>query len=91
MTFFPPEVGLPANEQEKLIGPLIKQVSDRLPAEKRKAYLLTPKTMLTIQGLIETILEADGITREMIQEQQNQIKLLQQLMTTPEEKRIEID
>ena len=84
LTYFPSELGLPANEQEKLIGPLIKQAMDRLPVEKRKSYLLTPKTMLTMQGLIETILEADGITREMIQEQQRQIKLLQQLMTSPE-------
>jgi len=45
--------------------------------------------MLTMQGLIETILEADGITREMIQEQQRQIKLLQQLMTTPVDGRAE--
>jgi hypothetical protein len=90
LTYFPSELGLPANEQEKLIGPLIKQAMDRLPAEKRKSYLLTPKTMLTMQGLIETILEGDGITREMIQEQQRQIKLLQQLMTSPVEKRAEL-
>jgi hypothetical protein len=90
LTYFPSELGLPATEQEKLIGPLIKQTMDRLPAEKRKSYLLTPKTMLTMQGLIETVLEADGITREMIQEQQRQIKLLQQLMTIPAENRDEI-
>ncbi|MBN2678282.1 MAG: CpXC domain-containing protein [Anaerolineaceae bacterium] len=90
LTYFPPELGVPANEQEKLIGPLIKQTTDRLPPEKRKSYLLTPKTMLTMQGLIETILESDGITREMIEEQQNQIKLLQQLMNTPEEQRKEL-
>jgi hypothetical protein len=90
LTYFPSELGLPLNEQEKLIGPLIKQATDRLQAEKRKSYLLTPKTMLTMQGLIETILEADGITREMIQEQQRQIKLLQQLMTTPVEERAKV-
>jgi hypothetical protein len=90
LTYFPSELGLPANEQEKLIGPLIKQTMDRLPAEKRKSYLLTPKTMLTMQGLIENVLEADGITREMIQEQQSQIKLLQQLMTVPVEDRAQL-
>ncbi|MBP8163915.1 MAG: hypothetical protein KAX86_00635, partial [Anaerolineales bacterium] len=42
LTYFPPELGLPLNEQEKLIGPLIKQVMDRLPPEKRKGYLLKP-------------------------------------------------
>src|SRR5512137_1878728 len=39
-TYFPAELGMPVNEQEKLIGPLISQVTNRLPAEKRKAYLL---------------------------------------------------
>jgi DNA-directed RNA polymerase subunit RPC12/RpoP len=42
LTFFPAELGLPVNEQETMIGPLIKQVVDRLPAEKRKGYLFKP-------------------------------------------------
>ena len=35
LTFFPAELNMPVNEQEKLIGPLINQVTNRLPAEKR--------------------------------------------------------
>ena len=31
LTFFPPELMLPVNEQEKIIGPFIKQATDRLP------------------------------------------------------------
>jgi hypothetical protein len=42
LTFFPPELGLPLNEQERLIGPLITQVTHKLPNEKRKAYLFRP-------------------------------------------------
>ncbi|HRJ75756.1 MAG TPA: CpXC domain-containing protein, partial [Anaerolineales bacterium] len=36
LTFFPSELMLPVNEQEKIIGPLIKKVTDNLPPEKRK-------------------------------------------------------
>jgi len=36
LTFFPGELGLPLNEQEKQIGPLINQVVNALPVEKRK-------------------------------------------------------
>jgi CpXC protein len=79
ITFVPPEVGLPRNEQEKLIGSLINQVVSSLPQEKRKAYLLQPKQALTMQGLIETILQADGITHEMIQAQQVRLKLIERL------------
>lgn len=91
LTYFPPELGLPVNEQERLIGPLINQVVNRLPLEKRKAYLLRPQTMLTFQTLLDRVLEADGITREMIERQQQQLNLLRRLLSSPQaEARAEI-
>lgn len=90
LTFFPSEMGLPLNEQEKLLGPLITQVVNRLPLEKRKAYIFRPQSMLTYQTLIEKILEADGITKEMIQAQQARLNLLQRLLTTNESSLAEI-
>jgi len=90
LTFFPPELGLPVNEQEKLIGPLINQAVNKLPLEKRKAYILRPQTMFTMQVMIEKILESDGITREMIQNQEKKIALIRELMTSPEPDRLAI-
>ena len=80
LTFFPPELGLPLNEQEKVIGPLIKQVTDRLPPEKRKAYLLKPTPNLTYESMIQTILSKDGITPEMLKEQQDRVSLIERLL-----------
>ena len=80
LTFFPPELAMPLNEQEKLIGPLIKQVMDRLPPEKRKAYLLKPSANLTYESMIETILGKDGITPEMIKAQQERVNLIDRLL-----------
>ncbi len=85
ITFVPPEVGLPRNEQEKLIGSLINQVVSGLPQEKRKAYLLQPKQALTMQGLVESILQADGITHEMIQAQQVRLKLVERLVNASDD------
>ncbi len=82
LTYFPPELGVSANEQERLIGPLINQVINRLPPEKRMAYLLNPQPMFTFDSLIQRILEADGITREMLQAQQDRLNLLQRLLST---------
>jgi hypothetical protein len=79
LSYFPAELNLPVNEQEKLIGPLITQVTNSLPQEKRKAYLFSPRTMLTLQSMIETVLEADGITKEMLAAQQKKLSLIQQL------------
>lgn len=80
LTFFPPDLRTPVNEQERVLGPMIKKAMDDLPPEKRKSYLFRPQTMLTQQRLFETILGADGITPEMIKAQQEKLNLLQQLL-----------
>ena len=80
LTYFPPELSVPLNEQERIIGPLIKQVMDRLPPEKRKAYLLKPTPNLTYESMIQTILEKDGITPEMLKEQQDRVALIERLL-----------
>jgi len=90
LTYFPPELGLPINEQERIIGPLITRVTNSLPQEKRKAYLLQPQSMLTMQTMIERILAADGITKEMIQAQQDRMNLLQRLVNASDETIAEI-
>ncbi len=90
LTFFPSEMGVPVNEQEKLIGPLINRVVNGLPNEKKKAYLLQPKTMLTYQTMVETILQGDGITKEMLDEQQKKLSLLQRLASATPESRLQI-
>jgi hypothetical protein len=81
LTFFPGELGMPINEQEKLLGSLITQVTNHLSPEKRKAYLLRPQSFLTYQSLIERILGADGITPEMIQAQQKRVSLVERLIS----------
>jgi hypothetical protein len=80
LTFFPPELNMQLNEQERLIGPMIKQVTDRLPPEKRKAYLLKPVANLTYESMIQTILGKDGITPEMLKEQQDRVQVIERLL-----------
>ena len=69
-----------------MIGPLIKQVVDRLPPEKRKGYLFNPTANLTYESMIETILNKDGISSEMIKAQQERVMLIEKLiqMTSPD-------
>ncbi|NPA92918.1 MAG: hypothetical protein GXO56_04490 [Chloroflexi bacterium] len=81
LTYFPPTLGQSRDEQERALGNLLNQIINRLPQEKRKAYLLQPQTMLTLQGLIERILEADGITKEMLKAQEDRLRLIQRLLS----------
>ena len=90
LTFFPPELNVAVNQQEQMIGPLIKKVMESLPMEQRKAYLFKPETMLTRQRLAERILEEDGITPEMLKAQQDRLSLLQRLASVSPESRPEL-
>ena len=82
LTYFPSELGVSINEQEKMVGPLIKRVVNDLPMEKRKAYLFQAQSMLTYQTMMEKILEADGVTKEMLDAQQKKLQLIQRLLST---------
>ena len=84
LTYMPAEVGMNKDEQEKVIGRLINQIVDRLPQEERKAYLLQPKAVLTLQGMVNQILEADGVTQEDIEAQQEKLRLFEQMIRSPE-------
>ncbi|MDY6845990.1 MAG: CpXC domain-containing protein, partial [Chloroflexota bacterium] len=90
LTFFPPELSVPVNQQEQMIGPMINKVMESLPMEKRKAYLFKPETMLTRQRLFERILEEDGITPEMLESQQKRLNFLQRLASTSPDTRVEV-
>ncbi|MHC1773627.1 MAG: CpXC domain-containing protein [Flexilinea sp.] len=85
LTYFPSELGIPINEQQKILGPMISQVVNKLPPEKKKGYLFQPQSMLTYDTLLEKILEADGITKDMIKDQEKKVNLLRRLLTSPED------
>ena len=86
ITYIPIELNIPKNEQERLIGKIINQAINRLPPEKKKGYLFQPQNILTMQGFIERILEADGISRDEIEAQRARMRLFEDLVSIPEDK-----
>jgi hypothetical protein len=76
---------MPQDEQERIIGRLITQATQGLEAEQRKGYLFQPQAVLTMQGLIERILEGDGITQEEIDAQRAKLRLFEEMLRTPED------
>jgi len=83
ISYVPMELGLPKDAQEKAIGEMMREVTSSLPQGAFKAYLLQPRQALTMQGLIEQVLQADGVTPEMMQEQRDRVKLVETFMQAP--------
>jgi len=80
MVHVPMEMNLSHDEQQKVIGRLVRTSMDRLPAEERRGYMLQPQTIFSLQTLLEKVLETEGVTPEMIARQRSQAELLQRLV-----------
>jgi CpXC protein len=80
LTYVPPELNLPEIEQQRIVGDLTNRVISALPAEKRRGYLLRPKSYLRLEAMIKDVLEADGVTQEMLEAQRARADLLDRLL-----------
>lgn len=80
IAYVPMELNLNKDQQERIVGDLMKS----LPKDNFKGYMFNPKRTLTMQGLIEMVLEADGITQEMMAAQRERVRLIQQMVDAPD-------
>lgn len=78
--FIPMELNLTKDQQEKAIGDLMREL--KLPQQAMKAYFFQPRRALTMQGLIEQVLQADGVTPEMMEQQRVRVRLIETMMQT---------
>ena len=80
LILMPMELNLSEIEQQRVIGQLTQIVMRSLPEDAPRAYLLQPRLFFSLQSLIEAILEADGVTPEMLRAQQERVDLLRDLV-----------
>ncbi|MBZ0292023.1 MAG: CpXC domain-containing protein [Anaerolineae bacterium] len=83
ISYMPMELGLPKPQQEKAIGDLMRELTSKLPKDSIKGYLFQPREALTMQGLIDQILQADGVTPEMMEQQRSRVRLVEDLIQAP--------
>ncbi len=83
IAFMPMELNLNKDQQERAIGDLMREL--KLPQTAMKAYVFQPRRALTMQNLIEQVLQADGVTPEMMEDQRVRVRLIETLMQTPDE------
>lgn len=77
--------GTNRDSEEKIVGQLMNDLTSQLPKEDFRSYMFNPKRALTLKGLIEQVLEADGVTPEMMAAQQARVDLVQKFIEAPTE------
>ncbi len=86
LVLMPPELNLENDDQQKIIGDMTNTLLNNLPPDQRKGYLLTPQIFFTMQTLVGRVLEAEGVTPEMQEEQQAKAQLVQEFLQVKDEK-----
>lgn len=84
IVYVPMELGMEQSQREKLIGDFTNALMRSLPEDAPKGYLLQPRTALTMQGLLDQVLEADGITPEMLDKERRKVDLIRQIVDVDE-------
>lgn len=85
ITYMPMELNVPPQERERVIGDLSRRLMDSIPPEKRKGYLFQPKQALTLPGMIDMILDAEGITEEMRAAQREKMRVMEMFLQVGED------
>lgn len=80
ITYVPAEVGMSMDDQERFVGSLVNAVMNATPQEARKGYFFRPRTALTLEGVYDAILEADGVSKEMLEAQRARVRLITQML-----------
>lgn len=80
LVHFPQQLNARPDEEERFIGDAAAALMRSLPQNAPKGYMLAPKRFLTLNSLIDTVLEADGISRETIEAQRKRVGLIGQLV-----------
>jgi hypothetical protein len=90
IAFIPMEVSMQSGRsEEKIIGDLLNELTRSLPKEQFRSYMFNPKRALTIQGLIEQVMEADGVTKDMLELQKKRVELIQALLAVSSEEELD--
>ncbi|MBL8162184.1 MAG: CpXC domain-containing protein [Anaerolineae bacterium] len=85
ISYVPMELGLSKDAQEKAIGDLMRELTSNLPQGTFKAYMLQPRQALTMQGLVEQVLQSDGVTPEMLEAQRARVRLVEMMINASPE------
>jgi hypothetical protein len=76
LAFSPQGTGAKPEDQERFVGQMAQVAIRMLPPDAPKGYLLAPKRFLTMDSLIDTVLEADGVSREQFESQIQKVNLI---------------
>lgn len=84
LVHIPQQLNARQDEQERFIGDATSLIMRTLPPNAPRGYLLAPRRFLTLNSLVDAVLEADGVSRETIEAQRQRVDLIGRLAEAAE-------
>jgi hypothetical protein len=72
----PSELNYTQEQQERFIGEATSTILAERPPGAPRGYLLTPRRFISLQSLVDAIMEADGVPPEVVAQQRRAIDLI---------------
>ena len=87
LIYLPQESNQRPADQDRFVGEVTSYLMRVLPAETPRGHLLAPRRFLTMQSLIEAVLQADGLSLDDLRRQETHAQLLSELASLLEDER----
>jgi hypothetical protein len=87
LVYLPQESNQRPADQDRFVGEVTGYLMKSLPPETPRAHLLAPRRFLSLQSLIEAVLQADGLSLADLQRQEQYAQLLSELAGLLEDER----
>lgn len=86
IAFVPMDVAMRhGGSEEKMVGDLMNELNRIIPKDEFRAYMFNPKRALTLKGLIDQVMESEGITPEMVAQQKMRVETVQRFLEATSE------
>lgn len=87
LVYLPQESNKRPADQDRFLGEVTGYLMKALPQEAPRAHLLAPRRFLSMQSLIEAVLQADGLTLDDMRRQEMHAQLLSELASLIDDER----
>ncbi len=75
-----PTANLTQEQRQRIIGEMTRAVMSALPEGQPRGYLLQPREFITLENMLDAIMEAEGIDKNVLEERRRKAGLIDQLL-----------
>jgi len=79
--YIPTAANLSQEQRQRIIGEMTRAIMTALPQDQPKGYLLQPREFISLENMLDAIMEARGIDKNLLEERRQKAELIDRLLS----------